>query len=152
MNYKKCLFLILFIRGSEKVFAQKEQHYTQVHLLSMVIDLDAHIDTLANRFKQNTAADVTILYSWWSANRSDNFATTDPEWAGKPGNFTRGHDGYTFVRKEGRIFSPESPKPTRTVPLYSWWSANRTDNFITSDPNWLGNLVIIFQAMMATLL
>jgi hypothetical protein len=40
----------------------------------------------------------TALYSWWSESRGDNFITSDPRWAGKPGDV---RNDYRFVRIEG---------------------------------------------------
>jgi hypothetical protein len=76
------------------------------------------------------------LYGWWSLSRGDNFATTDPGWAGNPGD-SRPPD-YDFVRLEGYVYSPDAPQPPGTVPLYSWWSLSRGDNFVTTDPAWAG--------------
>jgi hypothetical protein len=42
------------------------------------------------------------LYSWWSPSRGDSFATTDPVWAGKPGDTIL--PDYDFVRLEGYLF------------------------------------------------
>jgi serine/threonine protein kinase len=76
------------------------------------------------------------LYSWWSPSREDNFATTNPAWAGKSGD-TRSPD-YVFVRLEGLVCNPDTPQPPGTVALYSWWSPSRGDNFTTTNPAWAG--------------
>jgi M6 family metalloprotease-like protein len=78
-------------------------------------------------------AQTKPLYSWYSPSRGDNFATTDPRWAGRPGD-QRSPD-YRFVRIEGLVLSEARPG---TRPLYSWYSPSRGDNFITSDPRWAG--------------
>jgi M6 family metalloprotease-like protein len=73
------------------------------------------------------------LYSWWSPGRGDLFTTSDPAWA--PTTTTRAPD-YVFQRYEGYVFDPASPQPPDTVPLHSWYSPSRGDNFVTSDPAW----------------
>lgn len=76
------------------------------------------------------------LSTWYSPSRGDYFTTSDPRWQGRPGD--RRHPDYVFVRTEGRLFSPSAPQPANTKALYSWWSAERGDNFITADPAWQG--------------
>jgi hypothetical protein len=41
------------------------------------------------------------LYSWWSPSRGDNFATSNPDWTGQPGD--RRPPDYEFVRLEGHL-------------------------------------------------
>jgi hypothetical protein len=68
------------------------------------------------------------LFSWWSPSRGDNWVTTlFPNDGGKPLS-----PDYGFVRLEGYIFRPDLPQPPGTLPLYSWWSPSRSDNWITS--------------------
>jgi M6 family metalloprotease-like protein len=69
------------------------------------------------------------LYSWYDGERKDNFATTDPNWSGQPGD-RKGN--YSFVRIEGLVFNPDLPQPSGTIPLYSWYSPSRQDNFTTT--------------------
>jgi hypothetical protein len=89
------------------------------------------------------------LFSWWSDDRGDNFATSDPRWRMDPrlivrersgehiANGPRTPDGiHTLYRLEGYLFDPKRPQPSGTVPLFSWWSDTRGDNFATSDPRW----------------
>lgn len=76
------------------------------------------------------------LYSWHSPSREDNFLTSDPNWAGEPGD-SRSPD-YGFVRVEGYIYDPSLPQPPGTLPLYSWYSPSRGDNFATTHPSWVG--------------
>lgn len=86
-------------------------------------------------FPLNPPPSGTIpLYSWWSPSRGDNFITSNPEWSGSAGDVMP--PDYRFVRREGYIYSPDLPQPSNTVALYSWWSASRGDNFITSNPEW----------------
>lgn len=73
------------------------------------------------------------LFSWWSAARRDNFATTNPHWAGRPGEVRADHDGYGFVRVEGALFSPDRPQPAGMVPIHLWWHPERADNMLASD-------------------
>lgn len=73
------------------------------------------------------------LLHWFSGDRVDNFLTSDPRWSGRVGDLV---DGYRLVRVDGQIFDPRGTRPPGTLPLYSWFSAERQDNFITSDPRW----------------
>jgi hypothetical protein len=78
------------------------------------------------------------LYSWYSPSRRDNFVTSNPGWFGYlKGDGERSPD-YYFVRLEGYIYPPDVPPPTDTVPLYSWYSNGRGDNYATSMPVWAG--------------
>ena len=44
---------------------------------------------------------------------------------------TLDHPDYRFTRAEGVIFHPDSP-PTGTIPLFSWYSGPRGDNWATT--------------------
>ena len=74
------------------------------------------------------------LYHWYSPGRGDNFVTTDPAWAGRPG--ARKAPDYQFVRLDGYVHDPASRPGSATRPLWSWWSAERGDNFATTDRGW----------------
>ena len=91
--------------------------------------------------EESVAARKIPLYSWYSAELGDNFATSDPEWAGQVGSSRVMGDraNYHFVRVEGYVFDPNGPQPAGTIPLYSWWSPDRGDAFLTTDPQWAGN-------------
>jgi hypothetical protein len=78
-----------------------------------------------------------LLYQWWSSTRGDNFTTSDDRWAGAVGD---GVHGYQLSRIAGQVFDPALPQPPNTVPLVSWWSPSRGDNFTTSDPSWQGTI------------
>lgn len=78
------------------------------------------------------------LYQWQSLSRHDYFLTSDPRWAGRPGD-TRSPD-YRFVRLEGYIYPPDfSGNRDSLRPLWSWWSSEREDNFATTDERWSPN-------------
>lgn len=77
------------------------------------------------------------LFNWWSPSRGDHFTTTHPEWAESHPRSQRPPD-YVSLGIQGRVFNPALPQPPGTVPLYSWWSQGRGDNFTTSDPRWAG--------------
>jgi len=77
--------------------------------------------------------DVRPLISWYSNHREDNFETTDPRWGG-PLGVQRSPD-YKAYRNEGYIWVTQRPG---TIPLYRWYSSERGDNFLTSDPRWAG--------------
>lgn len=85
------------------------------------------------------------LFSWWSPTRGDNLASSSAAWSiplnnirwrGNTISSRRSQSGYTVFRIEGYVYDPDRPQPENTVPLYSWWSPSRTDNFTTSDDNW----------------
>ncbi len=44
--------------------------------------------------------------------------------------------GYTYMRLEGRIFSPTGTQPPGTKGLYSWYSAERADQIASADAAW----------------
>jgi M6 family metalloprotease-like protein len=74
---------------------------------------------------------TVALYRWFSPLYGDNFLTSNPVWAGGPGD-TRLPD-YRFSRLEGYAFD----RPLAgTVPLNGWWSDPADDNRQTTDPTW----------------
>ena len=73
------------------------------------------------------------LHSWWSSSREDNFATANPGYTSPLQE--RISPDYAEYRLEGYLFSPRLPQPEHTVPVHSWYSSSRNDNFITTDPN-----------------
>lgn len=75
------------------------------------------------------------IQHWWSPISNDNYLTTDPGWAGKPGAVRNGD--YTWIAQLGHVQAPDLPLPG-TVPIYSWWNPTDTDNYLTSDPRWAG--------------
>jgi hypothetical protein len=77
------------------------------------------------------------LYNWWSEARGDHFSTSQFDWAESRASARR-EPGYVALGLQGRVFNPALPQPEGTVPLYSWWSPSREDNFTTSDPRWAG--------------
>jgi hypothetical protein len=76
------------------------------------------------------------LCSYHSDMRNDYFTTST---CGAP----PGPD-YTGPVHEGQVFDPAAPAPPGTVPLYLWYSAERGDNFTTSDPAWAPGTVHAF--------
>ncbi|MEM7130153.1 MAG: hypothetical protein AAF702_27735 [Chloroflexota bacterium] len=106
-----------------------------------------------DRGNENDAAEITYsiqllteptgplipLYGWYDPIRGDNFATSDVNWYGRPGD--KRSPNYGFTRIEGYIYNPLLPPPSdfETEPLYSWWSDSRKDNFATTHPSWVWN-------------
>ncbi len=74
---------------------------------------------------------TVALRSWYSPSRGDNHLTTDPQWAGGPGD-TMSPD-YRFVRIEGYVY-PEAVADS--APLVTLYSADRGDHFTTSSPQY----------------
>lgn len=86
-------------------------------------------------------ANTIPLYLFHSPSRVDNFTTSDPRWTQnipQYGNITRSPD-YRPKRHEGALYSPHKKQPPGTVPIYSWYSPSRQENFLTSDPRWSVN-------------
>jgi Trypsin len=72
------------------------------------------------------------LFSWYSRERGDNYATTHPRWIYWDGGGRSREPGYGFVRLEGYVFDPSRPQPSGTVPVYSWYSGSRGDNWTSA--------------------
>lgn len=72
------------------------------------------------------------LPAWYSPGRGDNYLTSHSSWQLQPGDSLTRMPDYGYVRLEGYAFSPTSPQPAGTVALYSWWDANRGDNWATT--------------------
>ncbi|NHZ92859.1 hypothetical protein F2P45_28185 [Massilia sp. CCM 8733] len=83
------------------------------------------------------------LYSWYNASNGDHFSTTNPVWAGTPFE-TRG--GYVMQAISGYVHDPARPQPPNTLPLYSWFSPSRQDNFMTTDKGWTGTPTVSTRA------
>jgi len=79
-------------------------------------------------------AGTIALRSWWSPSRGDNFATTNSAYT-QPLR-ERLLPDYGHYRLEGYLYPPDGPQPKDTVPLYSWYSHSRGDNFISSNPQY----------------
>jgi hypothetical protein len=80
-------------------------------------------------------AGTVALHSWWSASREDNWTTANPPFTRPLSD--RLQPDYGHYRLEGFLYSPDAPQPSNTVPVHSWWSPSRQDNFITTDPAWV---------------
>jgi hypothetical protein len=78
----------------------------------------------------NRPAGTVPLTSWWSPGRGDNHAAGGPTYAGCFSSL-RSPD-YGFYRTEGYAFDPTRPAPVGTIPLYRWFSAERGDNWTTT--------------------
>ena len=107
-----------------------------------VVD-DAPIDDLgdATTLPPTTAiarvgASLVPLYHWFDAATGDNLATSDPAWAGLPGD-TRGN--YRFVRVDAWIHDPAAAQPAGSVPVYGWFNSAVGDYFTTTNPTWAGS-------------
>jgi M6 family metalloprotease-like protein len=100
------------------------------------------VDTAALGETDDAITATTLpLYTWYSPSRGDTFTTTNPAWApvtNPDGSIAIKSPDYRYVATEGTVFSPSAPQPRDTVPLYSWYSPSRGDNFITSNPAWAG--------------
>ncbi len=82
-------------------------------------------------------AQYVTLHTWYSVERGDHFTTTLPAWSGEIG--ARKASGYQLVRVEGSLLSPDYPQPADTLPVYSFYSDVRKDNFLSSNPVWTGS-------------
>jgi hypothetical protein len=76
-----------------------------------------------------------LLHHWYHPGTGDNRATSDPLWAGCPGDVLR---GYRFVGVMGRVAAPQESRPRDALALHGWWSPSRGDYITTTDGNWAG--------------
>lgn len=74
------------------------------------------------------------LHRWYSPQRGDNWSTTDPRYTDPVRGFVA--PDYRASGLEGYLFSPHLPQPRHTVPVHSWYSPERGDNFLTTDPRY----------------
>ena len=81
-------------------------------------------------FPPRTTASYVPLYAWRSPLRGDYRLTSDPAWAGAPGD-TMPPD-YQFVRLEGYAYGRGSPG--FLLPLNSYYSPSRADYFTGTEP------------------
>lgn len=94
---------------------------------------------------ENPMPGLLPLQLWWNDQpRQDNFTTTNPAWQGPPGA-TKESGGATYrhVGVQGHVVPPDRSTVPRGVanyllPIHSWWSVARGDNFTTTDPYWHG--------------
>ncbi|MEO1448462.1 MAG: T9SS type A sorting domain-containing protein, partial [Bacteroidota bacterium] len=78
------------------------------------------------------------LNAWYSPLRQEHITTTQENWQWYTA--LANSNGYRLSSIDGYLTPPDAqPGPTE-VPLYSWYSAIREDNFTTTDPNWSGNV------------
>jgi hypothetical protein len=82
------------------------------------------------------------LVTFFSPSRGDFFTTSQTVWTCKYFHTCAGvPDGdYRVIGLQGHIYNPANPQPAGTVPLYHWFSSVRDDNFLTSHPDWAGNV------------
>lgn len=79
---------------------------------------------------------TTALHLWFDRDRGDNFVTTAPEWQGASGQ-TRSPN-YRWVGIEGRVLDAGTTPMPGLLPLDSWFSEERKDNFTTTQAGWRG--------------
>lgn len=101
--------------------------------------------------ESRAAGDRLPVYNWFSPSRGDNFFTSDPRWTSDPRGVAPDASGVRLdppreqesdarmFRLEGYVFHPRQARPAGTVPLWSWHSPAREDNFVTTDPRWSTN-------------
>ena len=82
------------------------------------------------------------LVSFHSPSRGDFITTSGTSWTCHyfnrcPGRLTL---DYRVVGLQGHVYNPNNPQPAGTKALYHWSSANRGDNFLTTDPGWAGSI------------
>ncbi|MDG4771848.1 hypothetical protein [Solwaraspora sp. WMMD792] len=91
-----------------------------------------------------TAGGPTLvpLVTFYSPARGDHFTTSQSAWTCKYFRLAGCAPDplYHSVGIQGHVFNPDNPRPAGTTPLYHWWSPDRADNFLTTDPNWAGNV------------
>ncbi|MFD0597550.1 hypothetical protein ACFQZ4_39025 [Catellatospora coxensis] len=80
------------------------------------------------------------LVAFHSPSRGDYFTTTQEGWVCQYSGTCPRDAGYQIVGMQGHVYNPANPQPAGTVPLFHWWNPSRGDNFLTTDPNWSGNV------------
>ncbi|WP_436494970.1 hypothetical protein [Actinokineospora sp. HUAS TT18] len=80
------------------------------------------------------------LVTFFNAGTGDYFTTSQPQWTCQYFDTCADHPDYVAVGRQGDVFNPDNPQPAGTVKLFHWWSPDRGDNFLTTDPNWAGNV------------
>ncbi|MFT3707086.1 MAG: hypothetical protein QM817_05395 [Archangium sp.] len=86
------------------------------------------------------------LVTFYSVARGDYFSTTLPEWTCTyyrncpSGSYTPPEPSYVPVGIQGHVYNPAMAQPSGTMPLYHWWSSERADNFLTTNPSWAGTV------------
>ena len=94
------------------------------------VERSAHVARI--RMTDGEGGPTVCLYSWYSAANSDNFTTSDPEWAGRPGDETEVNSGYRCFRIGGAAFSPHHAQPAGTIPMNAFWSNDLKDHALTT--------------------
>ncbi len=101
--------------------------------------------------ESRAASDRLPVYNWFSPSRGDNFFTSDPRWTSDPRGVAPDVSGVRLdppreqeadarmFRLEGYVFPPRQAQPAGTLPLWSWHSGAREDNFVSTDPRWSTN-------------
>ncbi|MDR4502647.1 MAG: S1 family peptidase [Nitrospirales bacterium] len=70
------------------------------------------------------------LHKWYSPDRGDNWTTSQHFIAAQRREGLS--PNYRFVRIEGYIYPPSLDRRSGVVPLYSWYSPSRMDNWVTT--------------------
>lgn len=79
---------------------------------------------------------TTPLHLWFDPGRGDNFTTAAPGWQGASGQAKS--PSYRWVGIEGRALGPGTTPMPGLLPLDSWFSNQRKDNYTTAQAGWLG--------------
>ncbi|HVK25871.1 MAG TPA: hypothetical protein VM677_31320 [Actinokineospora sp.] len=82
------------------------------------------------------------LVTFFNATTGDYFTTAQEVWTCGYYNISPCADrpGWVIVGRQGDVFNPANPQPAGTVKLFHWWSPDRSDNFLTTDPAWSGDI------------
>ncbi|WP_460542529.1 hypothetical protein [Glycomyces halotolerans] len=84
--------------------------------------------------------DLVPLVSFFNPSRGDHFTTTQSVWTCQYFRTCAADPSHEIVGLQGFVYDPADPQPANTVPLYHWWSSDRGDNMLTTDPRWSGDV------------
>jgi|GEM_PF-6064590 len=93
--------------------------------------------TLCMVYKPNVIDNgkTVALYRLWNPNTTDHFYTTDYNEADTAVKYY----GYKYEGIACNVYSPDSPQPANTIPVYRYWNSGSGDHFYTIDYNELGS-------------
>jgi len=127
---------------------EKPQNFMETNVIYGILRIMLPVSALAGALfvaDENAQAQTPArlpLVTFHSAARGDYFTTSQPGWTCKyfkdcPGPLDA---DYVVVGLQGEVYNPALPQPPGTLTLYHWFSWERMDNFLTTDPGWAGTV------------
>jgi hypothetical protein len=107
---------------------------TSHRLGTTALAIAACIDLLA---ATPARAQATVpLVTFYSPRAGDFFTTSQPAWTCALHRCPNEMGDYRVHGMQGHVFNPDRPRPAGTLALWHWFSEEREDNFLTTDPAW----------------